>query len=286
MMLIAMSHELHYGQQDNSGRPRNNEGEKVICGRHRTRLTAKGLVITACILMLFGLISCTSGPDVIHTTPAAQLDAQARSLQPPDYLTFSYYLIQIGDEIEVRFRYNPEFSDKLLVRPDGRITLPLIDEVKVVGLTPEKLKKQLTERYSEELKQPDLTVIVRAVANQKVFVDGEVWRAGLVPLAGGPLTVMQAIAQAGGFKDSARRTEVIVIRRNVDGPYFTSVVDVTKAIDGSDKTQDISLMPYDIVYVPKSRIAEVNKWVDQYIRQMLPIPIQYGLPYAVPAPTR
>jgi protein involved in polysaccharide export with SLBB domain len=285
-MLIAISHKPDYGWQEDSGRPKDDENGKPICGRHGTCVTAKGLMITACIVMLFGLISCTSGPAVINTTPAAQLDAQARSLQPPDYLTFSHYLIQIGDEIEIKFRYNPEFSDKLLVRPDGRITLPIIDEVKVVGMSPAKLKKHLTERYAGELRQPDLTVIVRSVANQKVFVDGEVWRAGLVSLAGGPLTVMQAIAQAGGFKDSARRTEVIVIRRNADGPYFTSVVDVTKAIDGSDKTQDISLMPYDIVYVPKSRIAEVNKWVDQYIRQMIPIPLQYGLPYVVPAPTQ
>lgn len=269
-MSIAMSHKGNYGPQGDSGRPG----------------AAKGLMIAACMIMLLGLVSCTSTPAARDTVPAAQLDAQARSLQPPDYLTFSHYLIQIGDEIEVRFRYNPEFSDKLLVRPDGRITLPLIDEVKVVGLTPEKLKKDLTEKYAGELKQPDLIVVVRTIANQKVFVDGEVYRAGLVPLAGGPLTVTQAIAQAGGFRDSARRTEVIVIRRNVDGPYFTSVVDVTKAIDGSDKTQDIRLMPYDIVYVPKSRIAEVNKWVDQYIRQMIPIPLQYGLPYVVPVPTQ
>jgi protein involved in polysaccharide export with SLBB domain len=285
-MLIAMSHKPDYGQQEDAGRPKESGDGKVIDGLHSTRPAAQGLMIAACIFMLFGLMSCSSGPAVRDTTPASQLDAQARSLQPPEYLTFADYLIQIGDEIEIKFRYNPEFSDKLLVRPDGRITLPLIDEVKVVGLTPERLKKHLTERYARDLKQPDLIVIVRSVANQKVFVDGEVWRAGLVPLAGGPLTVMQAIAQAGGFKDTARRNQVIVIRRNADGPYFTSVVDVTKAIDGSDKTQDISLMPYDIVYVPKSRIAEVNKWVDQYIRQMIPIPLQYGLPYVVPAPTQ
>ena len=101
-----------------------------------------------------------------------------------------------------------------------------------------------------------------------------------MPLTG-PLTVMQAIAMAGGLKESARRTQVLVIRQNPEGPSFTAVMDLTKAIDGTDKSQDISLMPYDIVYVPRSAIANVDVWVDQYVRRMLPFP----LPSPIPTPT-
>ena len=102
----------------------------------------------------------------------------------------------------------------------------------------------------------------------------------------GPLTVMQAISQAGGLKDTARRTQVLVIRQNPDGPFFTSVLDLTKAIDGTDKRQDIALMPYDIVYVPKSAIANVNLFVQQYITQNIPYPLMYAVPYIAPIPTR
>ena len=97
---------------------------------------------------------------------------------------------------------------------------------------------------------------------------------------------MQAISQAGGLKDTARRTQVIVMRRNGEGPFFTSVVDLTQVIDGTDKKQDIALMPYDIVYVPKSAIANVNLFVQQYITQNIPYPLMIAVPYVAPIPTR
>jgi protein involved in polysaccharide export with SLBB domain len=231
-----------------------------------------------CLLLLVALASCGSvvKKDI---TPSAQLNTQAREFPNLEYV------IQAGDELELNFLYNTELNQKLPVRPDGRISLPLVKEVLAAGLTPKKLEELLTEKYMPELKKPDITVIVRSFSAQKVFVDGEVGRPGLVPLTG-PTTVMLAISQAGGLKDTARRTQVIVMRRNGDGPSFTSVVDLTQVIDGTDKRQDIALMPYDIVYVPKSAVANVNLFVQQYISANIPFPLLYGLPYAVPAPTR
>ncbi|MGD0232035.1 MAG: polysaccharide biosynthesis/export family protein [Syntrophorhabdales bacterium] len=205
-------------------------------------------------------------------TPSAQLDAQARISPAP------VYLIQAGDELEIKFLYNQELDQKLPVRPDGRISLPVIKEVTVAGMSPGKLEELLTRKYAPELKRPNITVIVRSFTAQKVFVDGEVNKAGLVPL-NGPLTVMEAIAQAGGLRDTARRNQVLVIRKNQGGPFFTGVVDLRKVIDGTDRSQDISLMPYDIVYIPKSAIANVNLFVEQYITRNIPTPF-YILPYA------
>jgi polysaccharide biosynthesis/export protein len=236
------------------------------------------------VLMLVALASCGS---VVKTeiTPAAQFNAQARAFPNLDYM------IQVGDELDLIFLYNAELNQlRLPVRPDGRISIPLVKEVVVAGLSPKKLEELLTEKYRPELKKPDITVIVRTFSAQKIFVDGEVNRAGLVPftgtLVGPPITVMRAIAQAGGLKDTARRTQVLVIRPNQDGPPFTSVVDLTKAIDGTDKSQDIALMPYDIVYVPKSAIANVNLFVQQYITQNIPTPFYMAVPYVAPVPTR
>jgi polysaccharide biosynthesis/export protein len=233
-------------------------------------------------------VSCSTTVVKTDITPSAQLNAQAREFPSMEYV------IQAGDELDLHFLYNTELNQKLPVRPDGRISLPIVKEVVVAGLTPKKLEDLLTEKYKPELKKPDITVIVRSFSAHKLFVDGEVNRAGIIPytamggggtLTGPPLTVMTAIAQAGGLKDTARRTQVIVMRRNQDGPVLTSVVDLTKVIDGTDKSQDITLMPYDIVYVPKSAIANVNLFVSQYINQMIPTPAYIAVPYIWPVPT-
>jgi protein involved in polysaccharide export with SLBB domain len=197
--------------------------------------------------LLFVLFVAACAPNaVVNPVPSIQLDQQARIYPEKEYI------IAAGDTIDVKFRYNPEFNELALpVRPDGRISLQLVPDIKVSGLTPSELRDALTEKYAVELKNPDIVVIVRTFADQKVFVDGEVVGPCLVDLKG-PTTVMRAIAQAGGMK-----------------PMATSV-DLRRVIDGSDFSQDIYLMPYDIVYVPRSNIGRVDKFVDEYINKLIP----------------
>ena len=227
-------------------------------------------------LLVIGLVGCAEVK--VDITPSAELNAQARMAPPAEYL------IQPGDQLDVNFPNKPEYNLKVLVRPDGRISLLKVKEVVAAGVPPRKLEEILNEKYSATpspgLKDPDIAVMVSSFSAQKIFVDGQVNHAGLVPLTG-PCTVLQAIAQAGGMAEGARKTQVLVIRQNPKGPFFTAVVDLTKAIDGKDKSQDIALMPYDIVYVPKSAIASVDTWVDQYVRRMLP----FALPSPLPQPT-
>jgi protein involved in polysaccharide export with SLBB domain len=101
------------------------------------------------------------------------------------------------------------------------------------------------------------------------MVDGQVVQPGTVDLRG-PTTVMSAIAQARGAKETARLSNIIVIRKDFNGKPAGTNVDLQKVIDGTDFSQDITLMPYDIVYVPKSNIARVNMFVDQYINRAIP----------------
>ena len=179
------------------------------------------------------------------------------------------YKIQVGDELDVKFFYNSELNDRVIVRPDGRISLQLVQEIACAGLTPAELTKLLTEKYATELRQPEITVIVRSFGAQKIYVDGEVSKPGLVPILG-TMTVLQAVSQAGGMKDTARRSAVIIIRRGVANRPLSFAVDLEKALDGTDKSQDILLTPLDIVFVPRSAIADVNVWVDQYLRKNIP----------------
>lgn len=219
------------------------------------------------ILAVAALAAC-SGRIVENPTPIPQ--ARAASASP--------YLIEPGDELDVRFFYNPELNEEVQVRPDGNISLPLVGEIQAAGRTPTQLEGNLRDSYSRELRQAAITVMVKGFAGQRVYVDGEVGEPQMVNIAGN-LSAMQAIASAGGFKPSARKGEVLVIRRSGGTQPVVIPVNLDAAISGRDTGQDITLQPYDIVYVPRTAIAEVNQFIDQYFRQNIPIPfgVGYGL---------
>ncbi|MFP7755197.1 polysaccharide biosynthesis/export family protein [Thermodesulfobacteriota bacterium B35] len=182
------------------------------------------------------------------------------------------YVIHAGDQLAVKFFYNPELNEDVTVRPDGRIALQLAHEIMAAGLTTTELVDVLTARYAPHIRDPEITVIVKSFEAQKVFVDGQVTKPGMVRLTG-PMTILQSIASAGGLKDSARDSEILVIRRNALKKPFVIRVDLARAMSGLDMSQDILLQPYDIVYVPKSLIANINTWVDLYLRRNVPINI-------------
>lgn len=228
----------------------------------------KAVVISFLIILL--LSGCA--PVVKNPTPTAY-----PGIQTTYPYTEKEYRLQVGDQLDIKFFYNPELNEQVSVRPDGRISLQLAHEIMVAGLTPAELTDLLTKKYGPELKRPEITVIVRSFA-QKVYVDGEVAKPGMLSLIGF-MTVLHSISQAGGVKDTARTTEVIVIRRGPDNKPLTIAVNLDKAIDGTDMSQDIILRPFDIVYVPKSPIANVNKWVDLYVRKNLPMSISTGFGY-------
>ncbi|MDA8231087.1 MAG: polysaccharide biosynthesis/export family protein [Magnetospirillum sp.] len=194
---------------------------------------------------------------------------------PPPQAVSQAYVIEPGDDLDIRFFYNPELNEEVTVRPDGDISLPLAGQVRAAGLTPTQLEDSLKGKYSQELRQAAITVMVKGIAGQRVYVDGEVGQPQMVSIPGN-LTAMQAIASAGGFKQSARKSEVLVIRRNGTQRPIVIPIDLEKTIRGVDTTQDIQLQPYDIVFVPQSKIGEVNDFIDQYFRKNVPIPFGVG----------
>lgn len=192
----------------------------------------------------------------------------------------SEYRIHVGDQLDVKFFYNPELNEQLMVRPDGRISLQLVEEVMAAGRTPGELNEELKTLYAPELANPQVTVIVRSFSAHKIYVDGEVNKPGLLPLVG-PMTVLQAVAQSGGLKETARRREIVVLRRTQDGQAAAIPINIDEVVDGTAMIQDIALVPYDIVYIPKSAIANVNKWVDEYLKKtILVLPQEFFLYYS------
>jgi protein involved in polysaccharide export with SLBB domain len=215
--------------------------------------------------VLFGLLVTTGCATVSKPTKVASLKP-ADLVIPPDW----EYKIQVGDQIDIKFYFNPDLNEHVVVRPDGKISLQLVPEMKVAGLTPKELTEALKREYSQELAKPELSVIMRTFSAQRIFVGGEVGRPGEKPLVG-PITVLQAVAMAEGFKETARITEVIVIRRRQDGRPLVIPVNIKAAISGVDVSQDLGLMPYDVVFVPRSTLASANLFVDQFISKMIPV---------------
>jgi len=214
---------------------------------------------TGVLLAVLICLAACSGPPA---PSVSSMGLGARVIQ-------SEYRLNPGDILDVKFFYNPELNETIMVRPDGRISLQLANEVMAAGLTPEELRKALSTKYAKEINKPEVSVIVRSFSMQRVYVDGEVFRPGMLPLAG-PVTVHQAISAAGGFRETARRTDVIIIRQ-VQGRPVPLRVNMEEVLNNQDPSQDVLLAPFDIVYVPRSNVAEVNKWIDLYIRRNVPI---------------
>lgn len=221
------------------------------------------IIVALYFLTLAGCASVVSHPVTVDTLPASE-----SRVDKQDYLEKNY-LIAPGNLLGIKFFHTPDLNEEVAVRPDGKISLQLIHDIMAAGLTPEQLTAKLKKAYRRQLRNPEIAVIVRSLANQ-VYVDGEVGNPGMLTLEG-PTTVMQAIASAGGITDRSKMKEVIVIRRR---PEKTIVItaNLDAVIRGKDTRQDISLLPSDIVYVPLTPIANVNVWVDQYIRKNIPLP--------------
>ena len=227
----------------------------------------------ATILTALLLAGCNQQPAIQDISSVSALAAADTKVLVP---TNSDFLLAPGDLLDLTFFYNPDLNqEELIIRPDGKISLPLIPTVSAAGKNPEQLESELDFLYSEQLGQRDITVVVKTLAPRYVFVDGEVGEAGIVELAN-PMTALQAIAFAKGFEDSGRKDSVLVIRRTVEKNMVVKI-DLLSALNGTDASQDLMLQPYDIVFVPKTTIANVNVWMDKYVRLNLPIPLVFGI---------
>ncbi len=184
------------------------------------------------------------------------------------------YIVRPGDELEFQFFYNPELNEKVTVRPDGRVALALIGDTQAGGYTLPNLRRALAIRYENQLQHPEVNIIVRTFARERVFVDGEVGRPGMQSLQSGK-TLMQAISDAGGAKDTGYLKEVKIVREANSGQPIVLTADVSAVLRQRPGAEDLRLQPNDIVFVPRTKIANVNVWVDQYLRKN--IPITFGL---------
>ncbi len=154
------------------------------------------------------------------------------------------YKVGAGDQIGIFVWREPELTMRQTVRPDGKISMPLIGDVVVDGRTPNDIREQLSTMLKEYVLNPSIMVEVLAVRSKKFTVTGEVGRPGSYPLTG-PTTVLDALTNAGGFRDFANKKKVTILRGSE-----TFKFNYNDVIKGKNREQNIELMDGDLVVVP------------------------------------
>jgi len=179
------------------------------------------------------------------------------------------YRVLVLDELSLTILGSPELSGIVRVLPDGTITVPGAGPVYVLGLTIPEITAKVTEAISTVVRYPQLSVGVANFGERRIYVMGEVGSPGDHPYQNG-ITALGAVAQAGGFANTAKRSSVMVLRRLGPDKAVALRLDLRGPLKGENLQHDIRIRPFDIVYVPKTFIASVDVLMDQYFRQLSP----------------
>lgn len=242
----------------------------------------KCLSIIGLTFVLLNLAGCSNNGSSVSSNVR---QSNSQIIEDPVQPQTQSYVLQTNDVIDIKFAYEPQLNERVTIRPDGMISLQIIDEVKAAGLTPAELDRILTERYAKVLNDPEIAVIAREFAFQKVYVGGEVANPGIFALNGN-MTVLEAIVSAGGFRETAERKSVIVISKSPQNTRLVRTINVEAVLSGTASAEELPLKPFDVVHVPKTAIAKANKFVDEHIRKMIPVNLTGGFSYTLYRDTR
>lgn len=185
------------------------------------------------------------------------------------------YRFYPGDALDVSAPSAPELNRSVTVQPDGRIALPLLGPVMAADRTLGQLQETLTQAYSTQLIDPRVEVSVRQATPLRIFVGGEVGKAGVYDMPG-DIDALQAVVMAGGFQISAEPHQVVIIRRGPDGRPMMRYVDLGAAVRHAPSIDAVPLRRFDVVYVPRSAISNVGLFVQQYLRDVVPVQFSYA----------
>ena len=173
------------------------------------------------------------------------------------------YRVGVGDKLAIHVWEEESLNEEVMVRPDGRISMPLAGEVFAKGLTFAELKERIIQQLQEYIKHPVVSIVLKEMGGKKVVVLGEVRYAGVFSLTGHN-TVLDAIGKAGGFTEHAVPSSAILVRGGLQNPEGQRL-DLMKALKKADMQQNVPLMSGDIIYVPKRFIASWNYVLTQIL---------------------
>jgi protein involved in polysaccharide export with SLBB domain len=183
------------------------------------------------------------------------------------------YRLQPGDVIELHILSNPELNEQVVVAPDNRVTFQFAPSISVGGRSLQQVTDMLNTAYGTTTKN-DLQVVLRSQVGTRVYVTGEVAAPAEV-VANGQISALSAVTRAGGFKITAQRSEVVLMRRDENNKPHLYALNLLAAMQGKDPNADVLLQPYDVIYVPRDRISNVSL-VFERIHNAIPFGASYG----------
>jgi protein involved in polysaccharide export with SLBB domain len=188
-------------------------------------------------------------------------------------LTMTPLVLAPGDQLSIKFPLKVERDHQAVVQSDGRATFLYLNSLQVAGLTPEQLDKQLTESYTKlGLQDPEVDVFLTGRSPRQVYVAGEVNRPGQIILDTDRLSLVEAIGRAGGPNKATAYLENTLLIRWVPQENRQLVWNIDASIDYWNGSTPLMLQAYDVIYVPNTAIDRVDIFIDQYIRQLIPLP--------------
>ena len=170
------------------------------------------------------------------------------------------YALHAGDVLEIQFRYTPEFNQTLSVQPDGYVSLEIGGDLKVAGRTLEEVRNLILAKVRTRLESPEVTVILKEFQRPYVVVAGEVNQPGKLELRE-KLTTLQAVLLAGGFKDTAKSSQILVFRKLNGDTAEVRVLNFKTLKRTSDLENDLVLQSGDMILVPRNRISKIERYV-------------------------
>jgi len=167
------------------------------------------------------------------------------------------YKLQPEDKVEVQYRYTPEYNATAALQPDGYVSLPFVGQVKVAELTLDQASKAIAARAADRLADPEVTVLLREYVKPYFVVAGEVAHPGRFELHG-QVSLIEALALGGGLKDSAKRTQVILMRKRDQDTAEVRLLDVRKLMSARNINEDIAIRTGDMIVVPRNWVSRVE----------------------------
>jgi polysaccharide export outer membrane protein len=170
------------------------------------------------------------------------------------------YKLRGGDSFELQFAFSPELTQTVTVQPDGYITLKSIGTIPAEGLTIPELTEAIKQAYSGILHDPVITIDLKDFDKPYFVVSGQVGRPGKYDLRS-DLTVTEGVAIAGGFTEASKHSQVVLFRPNGNGLTETRLLDVKKMLKERNLTEDVHLLPGDMIFVPQNRISKIQRYL-------------------------
>jgi protein involved in polysaccharide export with SLBB domain len=208
-------------------------------------------------------------------------------------------VLRAGDELQIRFTYNPQLNQRAYVRPDGKLSLLLLGELQADGVEFSRFEEKVKQGYAEFIKEPeisiyllstptkkiytdvgDITVMVAGSRPKQVFVGGEVKDPKLIEFRD-TLTPLQAVYQAGGILESGSLGNVILLTRGNDGGALAAKINLAAYMKSGVERTDLFLRDGDVLIVPRTGIAKVNLIIKQYVRDLLPLESSFSFSYLI-----